>query len=387
MAGMIQSSLLVFDGKNYDDWCVKMDVILGFQEVDEIVKRGFKEPSKGGTDEAKKVYKENEKLDCKARMLLHQCVSATIFQKVSRATTTKEAWDILQDGYGNSGRVKKVRLQSLQRQYELLSMGEQETIEEYIGRIQVVVNAMQACDKVVKDRKIIDKILQTLTPQYNHIVVAIEESKDLGIMKIEELQNSLEAHEQRLVESRVAEKNAIQSTNQALQARSSQIYKSRGTGRGKGRLRGGRNGGRFANTFELTKDDINNEQKEGNYRGRGKYRGRGGRKNVDKRNVQCFTCNKYGHYSSECWHIENAKKEKSDEANLAKEELESDFDHVLLMSVAIHDRNDDSWRIAQERHVQETSGVTDECLRKTDRTGHVSLAGETSHEDEKRCGI
>ncbi|XP_017431897.1 uncharacterized protein LOC108339269 [Vigna angularis] len=272
-----------------------------------------------------------------------------IFQKVSRATTAKEAWDILQDRYGNSGRVKKVRLQSLLRQYELLSMGEQETIEEYIGRIQVVVNAMWACDKVVKEKKIVEKILRTLTPQYDHIVVAIKESKDLGIMKVEELQNSLEAHEQRLIERRVAEKKAIQSTNQALQARSIQIYKSRGTGRGKRRShngRGGQNGGRFTNTFELTKDDNNNEQKEGNYRGRGKYKGRGGRKNVDKRNVQCFTCNKYGHYSSEYWHNENAKKEKSDEANLAKEELESDFDHVLLMSFAMHDRNDDNWRIA-----------------------------------------
>ncbi|XP_047163075.1 uncharacterized protein LOC124832811 [Vigna umbellata] len=227
MAGMIQSSLPVLDEKNYDDWCVKMNAILGFQEVDEIVKRGFKEPSKGDMDEAKKVYKENKKLDYKARMLLHQCVSAMIFQKVSRAATTKEAWDILQDGYGNSGRVKKVRLQSMQRQYELLSMGEQETIEEYIGRIQVVVNTMRACDKVVKDRKIVEKILRTLTPQYEHIVVAIEESKDLGIMKVEELQNSLEAHEQRLIERKVAEKNVIQSINQALQARSSQIYKNR----------------------------------------------------------------------------------------------------------------------------------------------------------------
>lgn len=61
----------MFNGKNFDDWCVKMDVILGFQEVDEIVMKGFKEPTKGDTEESKKAYKENKKPDCKARMLLH----------------------------------------------------------------------------------------------------------------------------------------------------------------------------------------------------------------------------------------------------------------------------------------------------------------------------
>lgn len=87
--GMIPSNLSVFDDKKYDDWCVKMDVILGFQ-VDEIVKKGFKEPSKNDTDEVKKSYKENKRLDCKARMLLHQFISSTILQKVPKATTTKE---------------------------------------------------------------------------------------------------------------------------------------------------------------------------------------------------------------------------------------------------------------------------------------------------------
>lgn len=90
VGGMIPSNLPVFDGTGYDDWCVKMDAIHGFQEIYEIVKKGFKEPSKNDTDEVKKSYKENKRLDCKARMLLHQFISSTILQKVPKATTTKE---------------------------------------------------------------------------------------------------------------------------------------------------------------------------------------------------------------------------------------------------------------------------------------------------------
>ena len=45
--------------------------------------------------------------------------------------------------------------------------------------------------------------MRTLTPQFDHIVVAIEESKDLEQRKVEELQNYVEAHQQRLLEKTV----------------------------------------------------------------------------------------------------------------------------------------------------------------------------------------
>ena len=210
--GLIPGSLPIFDGKGYDDWCVKIEAILGFQEIDEIVKVGFKELPKNADEAAKKTYKEMKKLDCKARVLLHQCVAAPIFQKISKAVTAKEVWEILQNGYGNSGKLKKLKLQSLRRQYELLSMTEKETVAEYFCRLQVITNAMRACDENIEDNKIVEKVLRTLTPRFDHIVVAIEESKDLDVMTIEELQNSLETHEQRVNER----KNGKKVTEQAL---------------------------------------------------------------------------------------------------------------------------------------------------------------------------
>jgi len=51
IGGLIHGNLHVFDGNCYEDWCVKMEAILDFQEVVEIVKKGFQEPSKNVTDE------------------------------------------------------------------------------------------------------------------------------------------------------------------------------------------------------------------------------------------------------------------------------------------------------------------------------------------------
>jgi len=59
------------------------------------------------------------------------------------------------------------------------------------------------------------KMLRTLTPQYDHIVVAIEDTRDLEKMTVEELQNFLEAHDQRILER----KGVDTSVEQALQAR------------------------------------------------------------------------------------------------------------------------------------------------------------------------
>ena len=79
-------------------------------------------------------------------------------------------------------------------------MIEQETIIDYFNRIQVVTNSMRACDEAMADSKIVEKVLRTLTPNFDHIVVVIEESKDIENMNVEELQNSLEAHEQTVLE-------------------------------------------------------------------------------------------------------------------------------------------------------------------------------------------
>ncbi|RDX74740.1 hypothetical protein CR513_45470, partial [Mucuna pruriens] len=172
-----------FDSKNFEQWCIKMGVIFSFQVL-EIVKNDIQEVEVGATEVQRAIYKESKKKDCKALL------------------------DILNKSYGGADKIKKVKLQSLRRQYELLSMNDQESIGDYFTKIQMLVNSMKACDQ-----QIVDKILRTLTPQFDHIVVVIKESKDLQRMQEEELQNSLEAHEQRLLE-----RISIRATAQALQA-------------------------------------------------------------------------------------------------------------------------------------------------------------------------
>ncbi|BAT90080.1 hypothetical protein VIGAN_06125300 [Vigna angularis var. angularis] len=112
-----------------------MQAIFGFQDVSEVIEDGLPEVSDRATEEEKKSYKWQVKLDSKARFLLYQCVSPMIFNKISKAATAKEVWDILVKTYGDGDRNTKVKLQALRRQFEILVMEENETVAEYFDKV------------------------------------------------------------------------------------------------------------------------------------------------------------------------------------------------------------------------------------------------------------
>ena len=194
---------------------IRIEVILGYQEVLEVVKNGVQEKDDAAT----------KKKDCKARCLLHQCVDMVNFEKISKARTTKEAWEILQNAYASVERTKMVKLQSFRRQYELLSMADQETVTEYFNKLQLLVNSMRNCGETITDHKMVEKVLRTVSSKFDYVVVAIEECKDIGQLKIEELQGTLEAHELKMV-NKIAEKAKEE---QVVQAQMSNMgHSSRG---------------------------------------------------------------------------------------------------------------------------------------------------------------
>lgn len=219
-----------------------------------------------------------------------------------------------------------------------------EKISDYFTRILTLTNQMKVCGEKVTDQLIVEKVMCTLTPKFDYIVVAIEESKDLESMKVEELQGSLEAHEQRLLE-RSFEKDS----NQALQA---QTMKFKGGDKGKkckdkGKWKHSRNGN--AGGSNQKQDHAQSEYEHGDNsrkKGDGGYRDKGGKKRFDRRKIQCFNCQKYGHFADECKSGNKGQKRRNnDEAHLAHDNSDSESDLVVLMTTSDHDSpaNPNSW--------------------------------------------
>jgi len=63
----------------------------------------------------------------------------------------------------------------------------------------VIVNQMRRNGEALTDARITEKILRSLDPKFDFIVVVIEESKEVDKLMVDELMSSLQAHEQKIV--------------------------------------------------------------------------------------------------------------------------------------------------------------------------------------------
>ena len=66
-------------------------------------------------------------------------------------------------------------------------MKEGESISEYFSRVMSVSNKMWSNGETMRDHKVVQKILRTLTDKFTYIVVSIKESKDTNTMSVDEL--------------------------------------------------------------------------------------------------------------------------------------------------------------------------------------------------------
>lgn len=187
-----------------------MKVLFRYQSVSAIVEEKGYELGQGGTEEQKE---ELRKKDDNALFIIHQCVDDMHFEKIQNAATTREAWSNLVRYHAHGEMIKKVKLQTLRKQYKLLQIEDNEKISDYFNKILTLSNYMKGCGETITDLQIIEKIMRSLPQRFDFIVVAIEESRNLEELKIEELQSSLEAHEMRLLDR---DRNPIKHDEQAL---------------------------------------------------------------------------------------------------------------------------------------------------------------------------
>lgn len=61
-----------------------------------------------------------------------------------------------------------------------------------------VVNQIRKIGETLTDEKVVEKVLRSFSKKFDHVVAAIEESKDLKVLTVAELLGSLLSHEERI---------------------------------------------------------------------------------------------------------------------------------------------------------------------------------------------
>ncbi|XP_070002828.1 uncharacterized protein [Nicotiana sylvestris] len=164
-------------------------------------------------------------------------------------------------------------------------MKESKCISDYCSKVKAVVNQLRRYGEDIEDVRVVEKILHTLTPKFDFVVCAIEESKDLDSMMVEQLEGSLQAQEEKIKRRQEVSLEQLLKTQTSFKdygGEKSYRGNTRGRGRG-GHGRGRSNGNNFNNEVKMhqTFKDRGCGQRGG--RGRGYYQENNGQSNIGEK--------------------------------------------------------------------------------------------------------
>ncbi|XP_022866694.1 uncharacterized protein LOC111386456 [Olea europaea var. sylvestris] len=194
-----------FDGSNFAYWKVRMRAFLKAMD-DRVwlsVVNGWIAPSTTVKNVVKptpienwtKIELDNCNWNSKALHALFMAISPEEFRRVSMCEVAKDVWDILETTHEGTQAVKNSKLQMLATRFEEIRMRDDEKFDVFYANLNDIINSSFNLGEKIPEPKIVRKILRSLPEHFRPKVTAIEESKDIDTIKVEELVGSLQAYE------------------------------------------------------------------------------------------------------------------------------------------------------------------------------------------------
>ncbi|GKV51335.1 hypothetical protein SLEP1_g58003 [Rubroshorea leprosula] len=205
LGGLSTTKPPFFDGTNYNYWKNRMKVFMvaNVPKAWIVTMKGPYVPMKvvGESEMPKEEVEWNDedlvKIMINNQVInMLQCVlNPTEFHRVSGCHTAKEMWDMLEVTYEGTSQVKESKINRLIYMYELFKMKPKESIQDMYTRLNDIVTNLKALGKVYPSQEVVRKVLRSLPKNWEAKKIAIEESKDLSTLKIEDLIGKLMTYE------------------------------------------------------------------------------------------------------------------------------------------------------------------------------------------------
>ncbi|PNX81311.1 copia-type polyprotein [Trifolium pratense] len=145
-----QPSIPKFDGY-YEHWVMLMENLLRSKEYWGLIENGVVIPPANATVEQQQVADASKLCDLKVKNYLFQSIDRSILETILTRDTAKDIWDAMKRKYQCSTKVKRAQLQSLRREFEILEMGESESVTDYFARTLVIANKMTASGELMEN--------------------------------------------------------------------------------------------------------------------------------------------------------------------------------------------------------------------------------------------
>ncbi|GKB05526.1 zf-CCHC domain-containing protein [Tanacetum coccineum] len=144
---------------------------------------------KQNDDLKKKLAKNNE-----AKMVIYNALPRKEYERIFMCKTAKEIWDTLLITHQGNSQVKDNKIDLLVQQYEQFTIPEEESIDNAFARFNTIITSLKALDEGFSSKNYVRKFLRALHPKWRAKVTAIEESKDLTSLSLDELIGNLKVY-------------------------------------------------------------------------------------------------------------------------------------------------------------------------------------------------
>ncbi|KAK2971337.1 hypothetical protein RJ640_026054 [Escallonia rubra] len=156
-------------------------------------------------------------MDDRAKNITSYELDINEYNQVSACEIAREMWRLLEVIHEGTNHVKESKINMLVQQYEAFKMKENESINEMYSWFTLIINGHMLLGKTYPEKEIVRKTLRSLPKRWEAKVTAIQEAKDLNVLKLEELVGSLMTHEITM-KIHDEEENTLKKKNLALKA-------------------------------------------------------------------------------------------------------------------------------------------------------------------------
>ncbi|GJR81120.1 hypothetical protein Tco_0151905 [Tanacetum coccineum] len=170
---------------------------------------------KQNDDLKKKLAKNNE-----AKMVIYNALPRKEYERIFMCQTAKEIWDTLLITHQGNNQVKANKIDLLVQQYEQFMIPKEESIDNAFAKFNTIIISLKALDESFLSKNCVRKFLRALHPKWRAKVTAIEESKNLTTLSLDELIGNLKVYEEVIKkDSKTVKSKREQSRSIALKAR------------------------------------------------------------------------------------------------------------------------------------------------------------------------
>ncbi|GJV40443.1 zf-CCHC domain-containing protein [Tanacetum coccineum] len=152
-------------------------------------------------------------------MVIYNALPRKEYERIFICNTAKEIWKTLLITHQGNSQVKDKKIDLLVQQYKQFVISKDESIDSAFARFNTIITSLKALDEGYSSKNYERKFLRALHPKWRTKVTAIEESKDLTSLSLDELIGNLKVYEMIIKKDSEIVKAKVKRKSLALKAK------------------------------------------------------------------------------------------------------------------------------------------------------------------------